>query len=95
MSTHLRDVPRPVEAHGSTSVGWAVDAGQIGGGERQRLAPGVALVELWSGGGSHAGVMWLEPYAELDEHTHRRHAHHVWVAEGVVDALGRRLGPGS
>jgi hypothetical protein len=75
--------------------GFATDAEQIRGLRRHGVAAGVTYAELWASHGSHAGVMWLEPHAELAEHTHRHHAHHVWVVEGSLRALDRRLGPDS
>ena len=62
---------------------------------RRTQTPGVTTAMLWQSGGSHAGVLWLEPGARLGAHTHRRHVHHVWVVEGEMHCLGRDLGPGS
>ncbi len=62
---------------------------------RRSLAPGVAATTLWSRGSSHAGVMRLEPGARLGAHTHRRHAHHIWMIEGSIHCLDRDLGEGS
>ncbi|GEM_PF-2109771 len=72
-----------------------LDAARIAQLQRAEIATGVTYVQLWSDGRSYAGKMRLEPGAELATHTHRRHAHHVWVIDGVVEAMGRRLTPGS
>jgi mannose-6-phosphate isomerase-like protein (cupin superfamily) len=63
--------------------------------DRRQVRPGVTTATLWSHGSSHAGVMWLASGTQLGAHTHRRHAHHVWVVEGTVACLDRDLGPGS
>jgi uncharacterized RmlC-like cupin family protein len=62
---------------------------------RRQVQPGVSTATLWSHGSSHAGVLWLSPGAQLGAHTHRRHAHHVWIVEGTVDCLGRDLSNGA
>ncbi len=72
-----------------------LEAARIAELGRSEIAPGVTYVQLWSEGRSYAGTMELEPQATLSEHTHRRHAHHVWVVDGVVEALGRHLPRGS
>ena len=72
-----------------------LDAARIAELGRQEIAPGITSVQLWSEGRSYAGTMYLEPQATLSKHTHRRHAHHVWVVDGMVDALGRHLPRGS
>lgn len=75
--------------------GWALDPGEIARLTRTTLAPGVTSAELWASGHSHAGLMWLEPGARLEEHTHTRHAHHVWVVAGGMETLDRSLAAGS
>ncbi len=72
-----------------------LDAQAIAQLPRRTQTPGVTTALLWRSGGSHAGVLWLEPGAALGAHTHRRHVHHVWVVEGEMHCLGRDLGPGS
>jgi len=46
-------------------------------------------------GESYAGVLQLEPGAEIDRHRHRSGAHHVWVATGTCVVDGRNLAEGS
>jgi hypothetical protein len=72
-----------------------IEAARIGQLPRHEISSGVIYVQLWSDGRSYAGKMWIGPDAQLATHTHRRHAHHVWVLDGVVTALGRRLPAGS
>jgi quercetin dioxygenase-like cupin family protein len=72
-----------------------LEAERIAEHGRAVIAPGVTSAQLWSEGRSTAGMMHLEPQATLSEHTHRRHAHHVWVVDGVVETLGRHLPRGS
>jgi quercetin dioxygenase-like cupin family protein len=72
-----------------------LEADRIAEQGRAEIAPGVTSVQLWSEGRSNAGRMHLEPQAALSEHTHRRHAHHVWVVDGLVEILGRQLARGS
>lgn len=72
-----------------------LEAARIAELERKEIAPGATSVQLWSERRSYAGTMYLEPQARLSEHTHRRHAHHVWVVDGVVETLGRQLPRGS
>lgn len=75
--------------------GWALDPDEIARLVPTTLAPGVTGTDLWASGRSHAGLMWLEPGARLEAHTHTRHAHHVWVVEGGMETLGRSLAAGS
>ena len=72
-----------------------LDAARIAQLQRAQIATGVTYVQLWSDGRSYAGKMRLDPGAELATHTHRRHAHHIWVIDGIIEAMGRRLTPGS
>jgi len=72
-----------------------VEAPRIGYLERQEIAPGVTVTQLWAAGRSNAGLLSMEPDAELPEHVHARHAHHVWTVDGVVQVLGHRLRPGA
>ncbi len=80
---------------GGEDPGVLLDAEAIASLPRRTQSPGVTTAMLWHNGGSHAGVLWLEPGARLGAHTHRRHVHHVWVVEGEMRCLGRDLGPGS
>jgi hypothetical protein len=75
--------------------GWAVDAAELERRERHDMSPGVAYTHLWAGEGSYAGVLHLGSHAVFAEHTHRHHAHHLWVAAGGVQMLGRWFEPGS
>lgn len=50
---------------------------------------------LWERGRSSAGQMWFEPHAQLPEHTHSGHEHHLWVLSGQVEVEGRTLQGGS
>jgi quercetin dioxygenase-like cupin family protein len=59
------------------------------------LGRGVSHKVLWHAGESSAGVMRLDEGGHVDEHTHRRAHHHLWVLEGTVQVLGSSLGPGS
>lgn len=87
---------RPVSANPATgSAVVALDAAEIAAMPRHTVGTGASTARLWTRGRSHAGVMWLEAHARLEAHTHRRHAHHVWVVEGGITSLGRELGPGS
>lgn len=75
-----------------------MDAGEVGRRRREQgaeEAPGVRRTALWTHAGSAAGVLEVQPGAELAEHTHASHGHHVWVVSGTAEVLGRTLGPGS
>lgn len=67
----------------------------IAGRRRDLLEPGVNYVTLWREHKSLAGLMELDPGAELPEHTHRASIHHVWVVAGSARVDGRRLTAGS
>jgi hypothetical protein len=75
--------------------GWALDALDLERLERHELAPGVAYAHIWEGEGSYAGVLYLAPHAVFAEHTHHHHAHHLWLAAGEMQMLGRGFEPGS
>jgi hypothetical protein len=77
------------------SSGWALDAAELERLERHDLSPGVAYAHLWAGEGSYAGVLYLAPHAVFAEHTHRHHAHQLWLAAGGMQMVGRWLEPGS
>lgn len=59
----------------------------VGGGAVHRTT--------WTDGRSSAGVMHIDAGHHLGEHTHRRHHHHVWVADGCTRVLGEELPAGS
>lgn len=63
----------------------------------QRLGDidGVAHRVTWRSESSLAGVLTVAAGHHLGAHTHRENHHHLWVVEGHVDILGKRLGPGS
>jgi hypothetical protein len=82
-------------ALGGEDASVLLDAEAIARLPRRTQTPGVTTALLWRRGGSHAGVLWLEPGARLGAHTHSRHVHHVWVVEGEMHCLGRDLGPGA
>ena len=67
----------------------------IAGRRRDVLEPGVHYVTLWREHKSLAGLMELDPGAELPEHTHGASTHHVWVVAGSARVEGRRLTAGS
>lgn len=90
-----RSEARPGGAGTDERAGVRLDAAEIEGLERRTLTSGVQGATLWSYNSSHAGVLWLEPGAQLGAHTHRRHAHHVWVVEGHVTCIDHELGRGS
>jgi uncharacterized RmlC-like cupin family protein len=50
---------------------------------------------LWRASGSTAGVMRVDPGANLDAHVHQTAHHHVWVLDGSFTILGRAVGAGS
>lgn len=56
---------------------------------------GVERVVLWEHEGSTAGVIWMQPGAELETHVHDTHDHHVWIVEGTGKVKGRDLEAGS
>ena len=62
---------------------------------RDMLEPGVHYVTLWREHKSLAGLMELDPGAELPEHAHRASTHHVWVVAGSARVQGRILPAGS
>lgn len=72
-----------------------VTAEDVDARPRQTLQPGVAYTVLWRAGHSVAGVMWVEPGACVEEHTHRHAAHHVWLVSGEAAVAGRIVAPGS
>ncbi len=72
-----------------------VEAPRIGYLARNEIAPGVSIRQLWAAGRSNAGLLSMEPGAELPEHVHKGHAHHVWTVSGVVETLDHWLPPGS
>lgn len=57
-------------------------------------ARGVTHAVLWERERSSAGQLWFEANAELPEHDHGTHEHHLWVLSGQVDIGGRTLGSG-
>lgn len=63
----------------------------------QRLGDidGVAHRITWRNESSLAGVLTVAGGHHLGTHTHRENHHHLWVVEGHVDILGKRLGSGS
>lgn len=56
---------------------------------------GVTHAVLWERGRSSAGQLWFEANAELPEHAHDGHEHHLWVLSGRVEVGGRDLGSGA
>lgn len=78
-----------------TGSGWALDAAALEGLAQHDLAPGVVYAHLWEGEGSYAGVLYFGAHAVFAEHTHRHHAHHLWLAAGDMKMLGRWIEPGS
>ena len=72
-----------------------LDAARIARLDPEELTPGVTYRVLWAEHRSVAGTMELAAGSELAEHTHRRHAHHVWVVDGSVETMDRNLSRGS
>lgn len=58
-------------------------------------APSVANTVLLQHAGSYAGVLQIPAGTRIPGHQHRAMAHHLWVLEGRVRALGRTLAAGS
>lgn len=50
---------------------------------------------LWRSGESLAGVMQVDPGAEIPEHSHHGAHHHMWVLDGTCTVLGRTVDAGS
>lgn len=78
---------------GSTQL--LVEPATIRDAPRKQMYPGVTSTMLWREGGSVAGILHLDPGAEVPEHTHRHAEHHVWSVEGQVRVDGRTVGPGA
>lgn len=74
-----------------------LDADQVEARAEQRVEgpAGVHRAILWEQGGSTAGLLWVDPDTRMDEHTHERHRHHIWVLEGGANVLERELEAGS
>lgn len=75
-----------------------MSAAEVADQRRERgvdQTPGVKRTVLWERAGSAAGVLELQPAAEIGEHTHTEHGHHVWVVSGEAEVLGKRLEPGA
>lgn len=64
--------------------------------ERRVEGPGgVHRTILWEQHRSTAGLLQLDPDTRMDEHTHDRHCHHIWITRGSANVLGRDLDAGS
>lgn len=74
-----------------------LDASQVQARARERVEgpAGVHRAILWEQDRSTAGLLWVDPDTRMDEHTHDRHRHHIWVLEGTASVLGRDLEAGS
>ena len=95
MGSQSADVPRSGPSAAVHAQGSALDAAELERLERHEIAPGVSYSHLWGDTAAYAGVVWFEPGAELADHDHRRFAHHLWLASGSMETLGRRLDPGA
>jgi quercetin dioxygenase-like cupin family protein len=56
---------------------------------------GVTHRVLWRDERSMAGVLTVDGGHRLGRHAHRENHHHMWVLDGEVEILDRRVGPGS
>ena len=55
----------------------------------------VSVKELWSSGGSIAGLLRIGPHAHEVQHLHSHGQHHLWVLAGHVAINGVGVPPGS
>jgi quercetin dioxygenase-like cupin family protein len=74
-----------------------LDAAEVRARPRRPLkgSRGVEHALLWHRGEECAGVLHLQPGAEMPAHRHDHASHHVWVITGIAIVDGRELGPGS
>jgi quercetin dioxygenase-like cupin family protein len=77
--------------------GIVLDTAEIAALEEAPLgrSEGVTHRLLWSDGSSHSGLLELAPGAQLPEHSHTSHTHHLWVIRGGATTLGKLLRPGT
>jgi anti-sigma factor ChrR (cupin superfamily) len=59
--------------------------------------PGVSCKTFWTDarGESSAGLMKLEPSAQIPQHGHRSAMHHMWIVDGYCYVGDERMATGS
>lgn len=78
----------------STDRAIVLDGQEVRAVPHQQLGhtEGVTHSVLWSDGTSMTGVLVVEAGRRLGTHAHRTHDHHMWVIDGEVEVMGRRVG---